>query len=190
MRLASWLAAQAVDRAAAPWVDCERLHDGLVAQPVNTLSSLAYVAAGGWLLSRARGGRDVAFGAAVVGVGLGSVAFHGPGGAVARGLHDGTIVLVALTGAVAVLPRVRLRLPARRSLTLAVGALGAGVVFHVLGRTASTVCRSDSLFQWHALWHLSTAAALGMLGAAVRAEPAGTGAPLRERVADRPPGAR
>ena len=29
--------------------DCERLHDGLIAQPVNTASALAYVAVGAWL---------------------------------------------------------------------------------------------------------------------------------------------
>ena len=28
--------------------DCERLHDGLIAQPVNTASALAYVAVGAW----------------------------------------------------------------------------------------------------------------------------------------------
>ena len=38
--------------------DCERLHDGLIAQPVNTASALAYVAVGAWLIGRGlRAGR-------------------------------------------------------------------------------------------------------------------------------------
>ena len=32
--------------------DCERLGDGLIAQPVNTASALAYVAVGAWLAGR------------------------------------------------------------------------------------------------------------------------------------------
>jgi hypothetical protein len=47
--------------------DCERLHDGLVAQPVNTASALAYVAVGAWLVGRPPAGLGVAGGAARVG---------------------------------------------------------------------------------------------------------------------------
>jgi hypothetical protein len=79
--------------------DCERLHDGLVAQPVNTASALAYVAVGALLVGRGLragpGGRPVpgrggtvAFGLAVAAAGVGSVDFHGPGSPAARFLHD------------------------------------------------------------------------------------------------------
>jgi hypothetical protein len=84
--------------------DCERLHHGLIAQPVNTASALAYVAVGAWLAGRGlRGGaagrpgpdrRRVAFGLAVAAAGVGSVDFHGPGSPAARLLHDGGLYAV------------------------------------------------------------------------------------------------
>jgi hypothetical protein len=74
--------------------DCERLHDGLVAQPVNTASALAYLLAAAWL-ARQGARRDaaarreaLAFGLAVAAAGGGSVDFHGPGSPAARWLHD------------------------------------------------------------------------------------------------------
>jgi len=81
--------------------DCEALRSGWLAQPANAVSSLAYVAAGVWLLWRAtRSGSAramlVAAGAAMVGVGVGSVAYHGPQPDWARTLHDGSIVWLAL----------------------------------------------------------------------------------------------
>src|SRR6266550_3909435 len=53
-----------------PMGDCERLHDGMLAEPVNALSSLAYVAAGVYVFRR----HDRLQGAALVAVGVGSVA--------------------------------------------------------------------------------------------------------------------
>ncbi len=84
--------------------DCERCRPGIVTQPVNTLSSLAYVVAGGATLAEARrqptgtapGSRTVGW--ALVAVGLGSVAYHGPGGAAGRWAHDAS--LLAMTGLV------------------------------------------------------------------------------------------
>lgn len=95
------------DRTAAPGgachvaaADCERCRPGLVAQPANTVSSLAFVAAAGPLLARRRdrAGRLVA--ATAVAAGLGSVAYHGPGTAAGRYLHDAG--LIAMLGAMAV----------------------------------------------------------------------------------------
>lgn len=84
--------------------DCERCRPGLVTQPVNTVSSLAYVVAGAASLAEARrrptgtapGTRAVGW--ALVAVGLGSVAYHGPGGVVGRWAHDAS--LLAMTGLV------------------------------------------------------------------------------------------
>ncbi len=82
--------------------DCERIRPGLVAQPANAASSLAYLAAGGALIARGvarpAGHRLplVAFGALVAANGAGGVAFHGPGEPWARWIHD-----VALTGTLA-----------------------------------------------------------------------------------------
>jgi hypothetical protein len=84
--------------------DCERCRPGLVAQPVNTASSLAFVAAGVALLrSRPAGARrppaEAAVAWAAVAAGLGSVAYHGPGGAVGRYVHDTSLLglLAAVT---------------------------------------------------------------------------------------------
>ena len=71
--------------------DCERLHDGLVAQPVNTASALAYLLAAAWLARSARRHRDpaaLALGCAAAWAGVGSGDFHGPGSPAARWLHD------------------------------------------------------------------------------------------------------
>jgi hypothetical protein len=82
--------------------DCEALDPGWLAQPVNTLTSLAYVAAG--LVIVARGLRfepgrrliQVVYGATLVFVGVGSVAYHGPQPAWARFAHDLSIVAILL----------------------------------------------------------------------------------------------
>ena len=170
--------------------DCERLHDGLIAQPVNTVSALAYVAVGAWLVGRGlRSGAaglpspgrpaTVAFGVAVAAAGLGSVDYHGPGSPAARFLHDGG--LYAVVGLVAwheVARRVgrarrgRAELPwaelpwarwaprRRTAYLAAVGATAAGAACWWAGRTASPWCDPDSLLQGHAAWHLLGAAAL------------------------------
>jgi hypothetical protein len=80
--------------------DCEHIGQGLLAQPANTLSSLAYVLAGLLILGRAAVARPGArmapavFGATVVGVGIGSAAFHGPMPAWGRFGHDLSIAAV------------------------------------------------------------------------------------------------
>jgi hypothetical protein len=161
--------------------DCERLHDGLIAQPVNTASALAFVAVGAWLAGRglrAGPGRGplVAFGLAVTAAGVGSVDYHGPGSPAARLLHDGSLYLVV--GLVAwreVTRRVgRGRLTPRGRAAyraaLALAALGAAGWW--LGRTASPWCDPDSLLQGHAAWHLLGAAALACWAVAALDPPA------------------
>jgi hypothetical protein len=149
--------------------DCERLHDGLIAQPVNTASALAYVAVGAWLVGRGLRagpdrGRTVAFGLVVAAAGVGSVDYHGPASPAARLLHDGG--LYAAVGFVAVHEVARLaRRPGRplrhRAAYLAgLAALAAGSACWWLGRTGGLLCDPDSPFQGHAAWHLLTAAAL------------------------------
>ncbi len=70
--------------------DCEAVREGVLAQPASALSSLAFVAAGLWII--ARGGTPrravTAFGIAVSLEGLGSLAYHGPGGLLAKLAHD------------------------------------------------------------------------------------------------------
>jgi hypothetical protein len=80
--------------------DCEHIGQGLLAQPANTLSSLAYLVAGALLLWRALGGRPYArlapavYAATVIGVGVGSAAFHGPMPAWGRFAHDLSIAAI------------------------------------------------------------------------------------------------
>jgi hypothetical protein len=149
--------------------DCERLHQGLVAQPVNTATALAYVAVGAWLLGRRR-----AFGLAVVVAGVGSVDYHGPASPAARLLHDGG--LYAVVGLVAwheVARRVRRARRARAGVPwvgwtrrrrtayrAALAAAGLGAACWWAGRTGSPLCHPDSLLQGHAAWHLLGATAL------------------------------
>jgi hypothetical protein len=116
--------------------DCEALRPGLIAQPVNAATSLAYLAAGVDLLVRAVRARDHAAESAVADVfavllvanGLGGVAFHGPGNRSAKWLHD-----VALTGTLSfvILNDVALlvRLPGRHQLAaLAIAIAGLGAI--------------------------------------------------------------
>lgn len=81
--------------------DCEHCRDGVVTQPANTVSSLAYVAAGADLLRRPDPDRHFAW--AVIAVGVGSVAYHGPGGVAGKWAHDASLIamfgLLALTDA-------------------------------------------------------------------------------------------
>jgi hypothetical protein len=135
--------------------DCERLHDGLIAEPINSLSSLAYVPAGVWLWRRG----DRVRGSALMAVGAGSVAYHSVGGPVAHVLHDGTIVAVA--GVVAAsLPAVA-RGARPGVLALACGAFALTVPLQLWGRTGGPLCAPDSVLQAHAGWHVLTAVALG-----------------------------
>ena len=163
--------------------DCERLHDGLIAQPVNTASTLALVAVGAWLAGRglragARPARPttVAFGVAVAAAGIGSVDYHGPGSPAARLLHDGSLYAVA--GLVAwheVARRVgRSRLSPRGLVAYraALAAAAAGAACWWLGRTASPWCDPDSLLQGHAAWHLLAAVALAAWAVAALDPPA------------------
>jgi hypothetical protein len=161
--------------------DCERLHDGLVAQPVNTASALAYLAVGAWLVGgalppgAAPHRRRLAFGLAVAAAGVGSVDYHGPGSPAARLLHDGG--LYAVVGFVAwheVARRVgRARLPPgrRAAYRTALAATAAGAACWWLGRTGGPLCDPDSLVQGHAAWHLLTAAALACWAAAALGRP-------------------
>src|SRR5688500_16268973 len=111
--------------------DCERCRPGFVTQPANTVSSLAYVAAG---LAMLRGSdqtgpvrsTDRALAWATVASGVGSVAYHGPGGTVSRYAHDAG--LIALLGFIALSDAERLageQLPGGLAVVPLVAAVGA-----------------------------------------------------------------
>jgi hypothetical protein len=146
--------------------DCERLADGLWAQPVNTVTGLGLVAAGGWLIARGLGTshrrfQRLAFGASVVAAGIGSILFHGPQPSYAKAVHDLSI-LVVLSQVVVyeLLERRRGRAPEPAAFTTALAAFGVGGVAFIFGRTSSPLCDPDSPLQLHGAWHLLVALSL------------------------------
>ena len=73
--------------------DCEAFRAGWLGQPANTVSSLAFLVVGGWLLARARHAPARAaelrlFAAAAIATAAGSVAFHGPHPSWGQWAHD------------------------------------------------------------------------------------------------------
>jgi hypothetical protein len=156
--------------------DCERINDGLLAEPVNALSSLAYVAAGLWTWRN-----DRPRGAALVAVGLGSVAYHARGGTAARWLHDVTIVVVAAVVAASAPQILRGARERPRVAAAAIGAFALALPFQLLGRTGGSWCDPDLVLQPHAGWHVLTATALAAVlvlarSADYRAAPASSSA--------------
>ena len=145
--------------------DCERIRPGLVGQPANTASSLAFVVAA---IPIARAGRRsgqrawTAVAVATAVEGLGSVAYHGPGGPWAKRLHDGGLVALVATLGVAVRQEGRRPL-AGRPVTAALGT--AATALHALSRTGGPLCSCRSRLQGHAVFHVLAAAALAAAAA-------------------------
>jgi hypothetical protein len=154
--------------------DCERIRPGLVAQPVNTATSLAFVVAAGATALRSRrrgtpyGAQEVAFSTLLALVGVGSVAFHGPQPRGAKVLHDAPIaglLAVAATTPMVRRSRGRSALPGwtpQRGAVLAGIAVAATAAF-AGGRTSSPTCCPDCAFQLHGLWHVLAAAGFVLL---------------------------
>lgn len=144
------------------WVaasDCERIRPGLIGQPANAASSLAFVVAGLPIARRAVASRRwawAAVGASAVLAGVGSVGYHGPGGRVAKITHDAGVDALGagLVLAVAVDGSPRRISPRTAVLTVAAASL------HVLSRTGGPLCSCDSPLQGHAVFHLLAAAAV------------------------------
>lgn len=149
--------------------DCEALHEGLLTQPVNTVTSGAFVGVGAWLATRITSlepdQRKVAatFAALVALNGVGSIAYHGPQFPGSQTLHDLPIYgMLAMSAGVPLWRTTRGRpgLPGWsgvKGVALAAAAVVGGASY-IGGRTASRTCDPDSWLQFHGLWHLSTAA--------------------------------
>jgi hypothetical protein len=145
--------------------DCEQIRAGVLSQPINALTSLAFIPAG--VLSiipamRATGRlrlRLAAYGSALVAVGLGSFAYHGPQQAWAGRAHDGSIAFaIACTLLVSAEVRVRRRQIWRsRAGMLAAALIVAALPAYLGGRTSSPLCDPDSSIQLHGAWHVLTA---------------------------------
>ena len=86
------------------------------------------------------------------------------------GTSGGKYVLIVLIP-VAVVLEVRCSRPENRAgLLWALSLLAAGAVGWFLGTSGSALCEPESVWQWHGLWHLLAAAALGALFLEWRAE--------------------
>lgn len=152
--------------------DCERIRDGWLAQPVNALTSLAFVGAAAvvlarsWQPARDRRGEALAYSALLALVGAGSVAFHGPQPPGARAMHDWPIpVLLGLAAGTPLARGVRGHVPLpgwsrRRGAVLGATGLAAGMAY-AGGRTGAPTCHPDSPVQLHGAWHIL--AALGFV---------------------------
>lgn len=115
--------------------DCERLRSGLIGQPANAVSAVAFLAAAGWLLVQVRR-RPAAprryqwFAAVVAANGVGSGLYHGPGWPGSGWCHDVAAIAVPVFVAVDGLGGLRRwndRTIARVGLT-ATAVTGAGVL--------------------------------------------------------------
>jgi hypothetical protein len=154
--------------AALGGADCERIRSAWLAQPANAVSSLTYVTVGAWLLWRSRAsgagrGMLLATGAAMVAVGVGSFAYHGPQPGWAAAAHDGSIVVLAL-----VLTGEHIRVLARagviavlRAWRPAAGWIAVALVAYWAGRTGSRFCSPAAGWQPHAAWHALSAIGFG-----------------------------
>lgn len=144
--------------------DCERIRPGRIGQPANTVSSLAFVVAALPMARSARRHRQpawLAVAAATAVEGIGSVAYHGPGGRRAKWLHDAGLVALVATTAVAVGREGR---PVTRRPVTA-GLTAAAIALHTLSRTGGPLCSCRSPVQGHAVFHGLAAAALAAAAA-------------------------
>jgi hypothetical protein len=126
--------------------DCECVHDGWLAQPVNALSSLAYTAAGAALVARARRRRKEegdgrpgwlgVYGMAIAANGLGGVAYHGPGGPLSRWAHDAALLATLAIMATAEVGEAAGAEVDRRHAAAAAAAGGALAVVPAVSRAA------------------------------------------------------
>jgi hypothetical protein len=144
--------------------DCERVRAGVLAQPVNAGTSMAYLAAAaGVLVPALRGGGVhrltlMAYAASLAAVGVGSLAYHGPQPWWARRIHDRSIT-AALACALLVAATAQPPTPEqalRQACPLAALTALAATAYRA-GRTRSRWCDPDSRLQMHGLWHLLSA---------------------------------
>ena len=140
--------------------DCERIADTALAQPVSAITSVAYVGAGLIALiwaARGRAALAAVAGVALVAVGVGSFAYHGPQPSWAPLAHDGPIIVLGVTIAIGLLRSGIRRDWSGWGMPAAIFALGLAV--YAAGRTGSPFCAPESRWQFHGVWHIVSAAA-------------------------------
>lgn len=159
--IARWRRPDAAHPAAA---DGERLHPGLIAQPVNTISSAAYLLAAARIRpSAGTSTTGTAMCLALAANGLGSMGFHGPGDRISHSVHDVSLVALVVIAATDIGTVIARRPAALTTLVGPFSLLGVGALINARSRTGGVWCRPDALLQGHALWHLISAAVLSVL---------------------------
>jgi hypothetical protein len=169
--------------------DCERITTGWAGQPVNTFTSLAFVAAAISLF----GSRRPVQGAVMLAIGVGSVAFHGPMPSWGEWLHDASVLaavglvivpavhatrwvvlIPALAGGLSISPRLgdfaaagftvvaigSVAVRGRERSWLPLTIVGLGALVGRLAATGGPWCDPYTIWQGHGLWHLAAALAL------------------------------
>jgi hypothetical protein len=151
--------------------DCERVRPAGLAQPVNTVTSAAYAAAAVGVAAVARRSagplrsRLVAYAAALLGLGAGSVRYHANLPGAAHRLHDGALWSTLVLGSAVLVPTLPRREASRRGLAL---TTAAAVAAYLLGRSSSPLCRPDAPWQLHGLWHVLSARTAYLVAVAAR----------------------
>lgn len=116
--------------------DCEAIRDGLLRQPANAISSLAFLLAASWIAWRATKVRSeraelLVLAAIVAANGIGSFGFHGPGGASFRWFHDLSALSIPLFVAVHDAGLVRGTAIRRRLVAVVAGVVVVGALLAV-----------------------------------------------------------
>lgn len=153
-------------------VDCELIRSGFLAQPVNTITTLAFVVAGVWLLRRQT---TVWVGVALIATGMGSFVFHGPMPPWGEWAHDVSLAwLIVIVGGLQSRWERWSQWPALAVLALLVALLPAVADPVAIALTVvvagSILLRRPSRHEVLALGLLGAAAVFGRLGS--------TGGPL------------
>ncbi|HEX6219617.1 MAG TPA: hypothetical protein VF115_00840 [Acidimicrobiia bacterium] len=151
--------------------DCEAIGDSFLGQPVNSLTTLAFVIAG-VVVWRYSTRPWVAVG--LIGTGVGSFLFHGPMPPYSQVAHDVTLWFLVVAVLISIVVDFRSTRGGWRHLLGPLLLLATVAVIGRLGATGNPLCDADSIWQPHGLWHLGSAAAVTWW--AVLAEPMEAGA--------------
>lgn len=129
--------------------DCERIRSGHIGQPANALSAAWLTMSGGWIAWRHRHHDHAALvGAVVAAAGVGSVAYHGPGGRLSGWAHDATIA--AMLGVIGLEDVIEVR-PDLAPVATSVYAAAMGAVGTLLAVRPDTVRALSALLAGSAL---------------------------------------
>jgi hypothetical protein len=140
--------------------DCETVLDTFFGQPVNSLTTGAFLLGGAVIWARSR---QLILAVAVIATGIGSFLFHGPMPALSRLAHDTTLWLLVTVVTVKIVIDFRAT-GAWRHLVGPVALVAIVAVIGRLGATGGPLCHPDSIWQPHGLWHIGAATAVTWWG--------------------------